>query len=142
MDTKSVLLVDDDEDLNEIHRMVLERAGFRVYTASDSTQAMSIATANTIDVAVLDVMMNTPTEGFVLARTLRQNEKTKGIPLLMLTSVNAYNEKRGSFIHFSNQERDDKWLPVDLFLEKPVNPDDLVTIVRTLARTWTFSRAS
>jgi DNA-binding response OmpR family regulator len=140
MDTKTVLLVDDDEDLNDINKTTLERAGFKVFTAANSAQAMLIATANPIDVAVLDVMMDTPTEGFELARAMRQNEKTNRIPLLMLTSVNTKNEEIGSFVRFSDRDRDHTWLPVDRFLDKPIKSEDLVTIVRTLSGAWSFSR--
>jgi DNA-binding response OmpR family regulator len=140
MDTKHVLLVDDDIDLITVSRMALEKAGFKVFTAANSAEAMKIATANEIDAAVLDVMMDTPTEGFMLAREMRQNEKTKNIPLLMLTSVNTQNEAIGSFIRFSDKDRDKTWLPVDRFMDKPVKAEELVSVVRTLARAWSFSR--
>jgi|WetSurMetagenome_2_1015567.scaffolds.fasta_scaffold199976_2 DNA-binding response OmpR family regulator len=140
MEVKNVLLVDDDRDLIEINKMALEKAGFKVFTAANSAEAMSIATANEINVAVLDVMMDTPTEGFLLAREMRQNEKTADIPLLMLTSVNTQNEAIGSFIRFSDQDRSKTWLPVDRFMDKPVKAEELVSVVRTLAGAWSFSR--
>jgi CheY-like chemotaxis protein len=101
---------------------------------------MKIATSNPVSVAVLDVMMETPTEGFEHARAMRQNEKTKRIALLMLTAVNTHNEEIGSFVRFSDHDRDHTWLPVDRFLDKPVKPRDLASIVRTLSGGWTFSR--
>jgi CheY-like chemotaxis protein len=137
---KTVLLVDDDLDLLDTYKTILEHEGFAVLTATDSAEAMKLAASNPIDVAVLDVMMETPTEGFELAREMRQNEKTKRIALLMLTSVNTHNEEIGSFVRFTDSERDNKWLPVDRFLDKPVKPKDLVTIVRTLSGAWSFSR--
>ncbi len=140
MDKKTVLLVDDDLDLLDTYRTILEHEGFAVLTATDSAEAMTIAASNPIDVAVLDVMMETPTAGFVLARTMRQNEKTKRIALLMLTSVNTHNEEIGSFVRFTDRERDNRWLPVDRFVDKPIKPEDLVTIVRTLSGAWSFSR--
>jgi len=140
MATKTVLLVDDDQDLIDIYKTILEHAGFTVLTAANSAQALPIANSNPIDVAVLDVMMDTPTEGFELARALRQNEKTMRIPLLMLTSVNTHNEEIGSFVRFSDRDRDHTWLPVDRFLDKPIKPEDLVAIVRTLSGAWSFSR--
>jgi two-component system, OmpR family, alkaline phosphatase synthesis response regulator PhoP len=140
MDRKSVLLVDDDVDLIDINKAALEKAGFQVSAAANSAEAMTIATAKKIDVAVLDVMMDTPTEGFELARKMRQNEKTKRIPLLMLTSVNTQNEAIGSFVRFTDKDRDKDWLPVDRFVDKPVKAEELVAIVRTLAGAWSFSR--
>jgi DNA-binding response OmpR family regulator len=140
MDKQTVLLVDDEVDLLETYKMILEHDGFAVLTATGSADAMKIATSNPVSVAVLDVMMETPTEGFELARTMRQNDKTKRIALLMLTSVNTHNEEIGSFVRFSDRDRDHTWLPVDRFVDKPIKPQDLVTIVRTLAGAWSFSR--
>ncbi len=140
MESKNVLLVDDDPDFNEINRVALERAGFKVFTAENSAAARRILAVQAIDVAVLDVMMDTPTEGFELAREMRRDEKTKRIPLLMLTSVNTKNEEIGSFVRFTDRERDKEWLPVDRFLDKPVKPEELVSAIRTLAGAWTFSR--
>jgi len=140
MDAKNVLLVDDDSDFNEINRIALERAGFKVYTAENSAAAKRILAVQPIDVAVLDVMMDTPTEGFDLARDMRQDAKTKKIPLLMLTSVNTKNEEVGSFVRFSDRERDKEWLPVDRFVDKPIKSEELVSAIRTLAGAWTFSR--
>ena len=140
MDAKTVLLVDDDVDLLEINRITLEAEGFNVLTAENGDQAMRIATTTPVDVAVLDVMMTTPTEGFLLARALRQDDRTKQIPLLMLTSVNAEHEAQGSSFRFTDRDRDPQWLPVDRFVDKPVKPEDLVSMVRTLAGAWTFSR--
>ena len=140
MDAKTVLLVDDDIDLLEINRITLEGAGFEVLTAENGEDAMRIATTKHVDVAVLDVMMTTPTEGFLLARAMRQDERTKAIPLLMLTSVNAEHEAQGSSFRFTDRDKDPQWLPVDRFVDKPVKPEDLVSMVRTLAGAWTFSR--
>ena len=140
MDAKTVLLVDDDVDLLDINRITLEAEGFTVLTAENGDEAMRIATSTRVDVAVLDVMMTTPTEGFLLARAMRQDDRTKHIPLLMLTSVNAEHELQGSSFRFTDRDRDPQWLPVDRFVDKPVKPEDLVSIVRTLAGAWTFPR--
>jgi DNA-binding response OmpR family regulator len=140
MDKKTVLLVDDEVDLLDSYKTILEHEGFAVLTATGSAEAMKIAASNPVSVAVLDVMMETPTEGFELARAMRQNEKTKRIALLMLTAVNTHNEEIGSFVRFSDHDRDHTWLPVDRFLDKPVKPRDLASIVRTLSGGWTFSR--
>jgi DNA-binding response OmpR family regulator len=136
---KTVLLVDDDRDLLDINKLALERAGFAVITADNGEEGFRLAVANPVDVAVLDVIMDTPTEGFLLARQMRQDARTKQIPLLMLTSVNTENEAIGSFVRFSDRDRDKQWLPVDRFVDKPVKPEDLVSMIRSLAGAWTFT---
>ncbi len=129
----TVLLVDDDLDFVEVNRSALEAAGYKVITAHDGEEGLRLARGNPIKVAVIDVMMKTPDEGFVLARQLRGDERTRQIPLLMLTSVNEEHRKQG-LLTFSERDRDEAYLPVDRFIDKPVPPKRLVELVReTLA---------
>ncbi|HEY3353771.1 MAG TPA: response regulator [Polyangia bacterium] len=132
MSKKTVLLVDDDVDFLEVNRLALEKAGYTVVTAHDGSEGFTRAVEAPVDVAVLDVMMRTPDEGFDLARRLRKHQPTAKIPLLMLTSINAVNAKRGFPFRLSDADRDDLWLPVDKFIDKPVSATKLVTLVREL----------
>ncbi len=128
---KLVLLVDDDVDFVSVNRMTLEKAGYRVVSAHTGHDGMQLAVDNPIDVAVLDVMMGTPDEGFELARKMRNDERTKKIPLIMLTSINDdLRQKR--LPTFSNRDRDEAWLPVDRFVEKPLTPQRLLSLVKDL----------
>jgi CheY-like chemotaxis protein len=71
-------------------------------------------------------MMETESEGFKVARWLREQEDLKNIPLVMLTGVNQeYPFQFGP---------DDIWLPVDEFIEKPVKPDKLAGVIRSLLK--------
>lgn len=130
MNGKKVLLVDDDVDFLEINKTALEAAGFQVVLAHGLKEAVEVVRGHTIDAAVLDVIMASPDEGFHLARTLRKDERTKNVPLLMLTSVNAVNEAKGFLFKLSDRDKDDTWLPVDRFLDKPIKPDKLVGTLR------------
>jgi CheY-like chemotaxis protein len=127
---KKVLLVDDDVDFLEVNRMALEAAGYQVVVAHGLKEALEVSRGHTIDAAVLDVMMATPDEGFHLARALRKDERTKNVPLLMLTSVNAVNEAKGFLFRLSDRDKDETWLPIDRFLDKPIKPDVLVGNLR------------
>ncbi len=117
MDPKKVLLIDDDVDLVTINRNALERHGYVVEAAYNGPDGIAKARAQHPDAIVLDVMMSTNSEGFDAARTLRKDEATRAIPLIMLTSVN-------STVPFKFEP--DEFLPVDRFLEKPLRPDELV----------------
>lgn len=130
----TLLLVDDDVDFLHAHKIALEAQGFDVYTAYNGSEGMKIAQANHVDVAVLDVMMNTPDEGFNLARQLRKNEKTKNIALVMLTSVNEVNSKAGNNFTFSDRDLDEAWLPADKFLDKPVKAESLIATICSLVK--------
>jgi CheY-like chemotaxis protein len=131
---KRVLLVDDDQDFLEVNRLALQRAGFNVLTACDGEEGFRIATEQPVDVAVLDVMMADRDEGFALARRMRQDTRSSRIPLLMLTSINADNRARGFAFSFSERDRDETWLPIDRFIDKPVTGERLVDLVRELSR--------
>lgn len=132
MASKTILLVDDDVDFLAMHQAVLEAAGFEVIVAHDSSEAKTIVDNHSIDGAVLDVMMKTRDEGFRLARSLRKSPRTRAIPLVMLSSVNAVTANDGHPLNLSDADRDDMWLPVDRFLDKPVAPADLVALIHEL----------
>lgn len=118
---RKVLLVDDDADLVAVNQAVFAARGFAVETAYNGGAGFERARDGRPDVIVLDVMMSTNSEGFDLARRLRGDDATRGIPLIMVTSVN-------STVPFTF-EPDGVFLPVDRFLEKPVPPETLVAEV-------------
>ncbi|MBP8303362.1 MAG: hydrogenase maturation protease [Phycisphaerae bacterium] len=124
-----ILIVDDDPDITEAMRVVLENRGYQVDSAADSVKAMKRIAAQRPDLIILDVMMTTSQEGFTLSRKLKQDPATQTIPILMLTAV---KEKTG--IDFKPETGDESWLPVDGFLDKPVRPDVLVQKVEGLLR--------
>jgi two-component system alkaline phosphatase synthesis response regulator PhoP len=128
----TVLLVDDDVDFVTSNKMALENDGFDVLTAYNRREAMEIARNTPIDTAVLDVVMETPDEGLVLARELRKNVATRTIPLILLTSLNEVNRKAGYKIQFSDNDRDETWLPIDRYIDKPVKARDLASEIRKL----------
>jgi CheY-like chemotaxis protein len=122
-----VLIIDDDPDITEAMRVVLENRGYTVNNAEDSQIGMEKVRADRPDLIVLDVMMGSSQEGFVMARTLKSQDDTKEIPILMLTAV---KDKTG--IDFKSEAGDDAWLPVEEFLDKPVRPDVLLKKVEEL----------
>jgi len=73
-------------------------------------------------------MMRHQTEGFDVTQNLRRNEQTKYIPILMVTSIT----QKTSF-HFS-PETDGEFLAVDDYVEKPIQPDDLLSRVEKLLK--------
>jgi two-component system, OmpR family, response regulator len=129
---KTVLLVDDDVDFLAANRLAFEAAGFTVHVAHNSTAAVEIANRVCPDAAILDVVMDRPDEGFALARKFRQDERTRSMKLVLLSSVNEINRRKGLAYRFSDQDRDEQWLPVDKVLEKPVKPKRLISIVEKL----------
>jgi CheY-like chemotaxis protein len=118
---KTILLVDDDSDFVEMNRMLLEQNGYSVRVAYSGRQCLAEVSANRPDIIILDMVMESREDGFDVSRELRNSEHTKSIPLVMITSVN----DRVPF----RLEPDRTWLPVDALLEKPVEPQLLLTVV-------------
>ena len=127
MEQTKILIIDDDPDITEAMRIVLESQGYSVHTAKDSEEGMEQLKTNRLDLVILDVMMNTLVEGFVLSRELKGDPKYKHIPILMVTAT---KEKTG--IDFKSAAGDETWLPVEDFLDKPVKPELLLSKVREL----------
>lgn len=80
-----VLVADDDADIRALVAFRLERAGFRVVTASDGEQALELARTESPDLAVLDVMMPRLT-GLEVTKRLRQQQETSRLPVILLTA--------------------------------------------------------
>ena len=121
---KKILIIDDDIDLVEAIRLTLESEGFDVIDAQDGKKGLQKVEDENPDLVILDVMMGTQDEGFHVAYQIRGKEETSDIPILMLTAVG--QETGFSF----DKDKDGEYLPVNEFLEKPINPDTLLDLVK------------
>jgi diguanylate cyclase (GGDEF)-like protein len=80
-----ILVADDEPNLREALRMLLERNSFTVLTAVDGQEAVEIAQREQPDLVVLDVMMPR-LDGYAACRQLRAHYRTRHIPIVMLTA--------------------------------------------------------
>lgn len=131
-DRKKIMLIDDDIDFVEIHARYLREAGYDVVAAYSGEGVMERAVKEDPDVIVLDVIMSTNTEGFEVARRLRRDARTSKIPVLMLTAINESEYRLPRAL--GNYDEDPTWNPVDVFLNKPVSPKELLSEVDRLLR--------
>ncbi|MBP7056450.1 MAG: response regulator [Candidatus Omnitrophica bacterium] len=120
---KRVLVIDDDSDYVEAVSMLLEAKGYEVISATDGKTGFIKAKEETPGLIILDVMMATRTEGFDVARLLKDDPKTKDIPVILITGI-----KRDMNLAFGF-EPDEVWLPVKAVLDKPVKPEALLKAV-------------
>jgi len=122
-----ILVIDDDPDIVLSVRMALEAVNHEVISASNGKEGVEMIKSEKPDLIILDVMMDTKTEGFQLALKLHNPDPTsdffkfKDIPILMLTAIHSTTPLRF--------EPDIDYLPVELFVDKPIDPDDLVNKV-------------
>jgi CheY-like chemotaxis protein len=118
-----ILVVDDDADQLLLEETVLSRAGFAVSTLSDPLVAPELARAGKFDAVVLDVMMP-GMNGYELLELLRADERTRSVPVLLLSSLTEASERVRGLQHGA-----------DDYLGKPFHPKELVyRIQRLLAK--------
>lgn len=119
---KKVLLVDDDLDLLEQHKLLFESRGYTVVTADNSKDGFEIFRKEKPDAAVIDLIMEQHDSGFILCYRIKKDDHGKSIPVFMLTSA-AYDT---GFKFSSATDEEKEWIKVDEIIHKPVVIDDLI----------------
>ena len=127
MENAKILIVEDDLDFTKALKVTLESGQYTVVTAADRTEGMEKIRNDKPDLVILDVMMSTWSDGFEMSRELKKDPQYKDIPILILTAV-----KKRTGIGFKSTAGDPVWLPVDGFLDKPVEPQILLNEVEKL----------
>lgn len=121
-----ILIIDDDADIVESMKVVLENKGYEVSFSLGGEDAISRVRDENPDLVILDIMMP-EISGFEIARAIKKDPTIKSIPILMLTAI---KDKMG--ISFKEEAGDDDWLPVDDYCEKPLDNKDLISKVEKL----------
>ena len=115
-----VLVADDDPDILALVTFRLERAGYDVVAASDGEQALQLALDHPPDLAVLDVMMP-KLDGYEVTTRLRQDERTRRMPIILLTArVQEADIARGFEVG------------ADDYVRKPFSPQELGARVQAI----------
>ncbi len=118
----TVLVIDDEKDLQELVRYNLEKEGFDVIMARDGTSGLEIALRHRPDLIVLDLMMP-GMDGLEVCRRLRSDDRGKRVPLLMLTAK-ATEADRVVGLE----------LGADDYVTKPFSPRELVARIKAILR--------
>lgn len=128
-----ILIIDDDKDIIDSLTLVLEASGYQVESKMDTDDLIAdVKTANP-DLIILDVIFpEDPQAGFKAARELHKNEDLGHIPVLLLSAVNI---KSNLAFGFSESDISDDFMPVEAFIEKPVEPQALLERIRNLLHT-------
>ena len=119
---QTILVVDDEPDIVEIIQYNLEKSGFDVIVAADGSAALEKARDETPDLIVLDLMLP-GLEGTDVCRILKQDERTRSIPILMLT---AKSEEIDRIIGLE--------LGADDYVVKPFSPREIALRIRNILR--------
>ncbi len=125
-----ILLIDDDPDYVAGVRIFLEAKGHQVFDAGSGNEGLERVKDVHPDLIILDVMMETRTEGFHVSLKLRDRSPDaefaayRNVPILMLTSIH-----QSTSLRFNP---DEDYLPVNAFLEKSVRLDVLLEKIEEL----------
>lgn len=122
---KKILVVDDEQDIVDLISYNLGKEGYKVFTASNGTQAVEVASAIRPDLVILDIMMP-GMDGFEVCRTLRRNTSTQSVAIMFLTA------KSGEIDQILGLE-----LGADDYIQKPISPRVLIARVKTILRRGT-----
>lgn len=126
---KKLLLVDDDIDLLEQNKTLLESKGFKVITAENGEDGWKIFQKEKPDAAIVDLIMEQMDSGFVLCHKIKKTEHGRNIPVYLLTS--ATYETGFKFSASTPEEKE--WIKCDGILNKPVVIEELVAKLESFA---------
>lgn len=123
MAKKKILIVDDEEDIVNLVRLILEDAGYEVFAATNGVQALEKIRGNPFDLVLLDVMMPM-LSGWEVLKELRENSNTREVPVALLTAR-------------ASPRDDNRQHPTTYcdYITKPFEPDDLLMRIRHILST-------
>jgi len=116
--TKTILVVDDDQDFREQLKLPLTAAGFNVVEAPGQAEAEQILQTLRPDLAILDLMMENMDAGFVLGYHIKKKDPT--IPVIMITAVTSETG-----LEFESGRTGPSWIKADAILAKPIRFEQL-----------------
>lgn len=117
---KRILLVDDDPDILKVNRILLEREGYDVLTATGGEEAIDLVKQGEVDLMILDIMMP-GVDGFEVCQRLKEDDSSVEIPVLMLTAkIELADKILGYFVGAAD------------YLTKPYDKSVLLEKVRNL----------
>lgn len=113
----SVLVVEDDRELNELVGAYAQICGYEYRKALDGAEALRQAGERAPDAVVLDLMLP-DIDGFEVCRRLRSDPSTAGVPVIILTALDGAREREKG-----------KACGATEYLTKPFNPDRLMQVI-------------
>ncbi len=118
---KKILLVDDDIDLLEQNKLMLESKGYEVVTAESGKEGWELFKKVKPDGAIIDLIMEEHDSGFILSYRIKKDKYGKTIPVFVLTSATYIT----GFKFSAATDEEKEWICCDEIINKPVVIDEL-----------------
>lgn len=122
MEKKKILLVDDDLDLLEQNKILIQSQNYEVITANSAKEGWEVFKKTKPDACVIDLIMEQHDSGFILCHRIKNDSHGKNIPVFILTS--ATYETGFKFGAFTSEEKE--WIKADEIVNKPVIIEEFV----------------
>ncbi len=143
---KQFMIVDDSEESREFMGAILESNGYAYRAASGGTEAMKVMSETKPDMVLLDIMMPDK-NGLFVFKDIKKDPELKDIPVIFITGVSdetgvnvqtgekmavesyadQYSRSVGARVHKKLST-----LTPDGFIEKPIDPDRLISVIKSL----------
>jgi DNA-binding response OmpR family regulator len=117
---KRILVVDDDENILNLEKTILEQKGFDVTTAAGGAEALRLLAESPVDLILLDVMMP-EVDGFTVCRKIKEDSRLKDVPVIFLTAKGGGDALAEGFESGAV-----------MYINKPFTANKLLTIVNTM----------
>ncbi|MCU7496276.1 MAG: response regulator [Ignavibacteria bacterium] len=119
---KKILLVDDDIDLLEQNKIMLESKGYKVVTAENVEDGWNQFKKEKPEAAIVDLIMEEHDSGFILCHRIKKDSYGKTIPVFLLTSATYFT----GFKFGSSTNEEKEWINCDAVLNKPIVLEELL----------------
>jgi two-component system cell cycle sensor histidine kinase/response regulator CckA len=129
MGNNTILIIDDDENAIKLLKVMLKSENYNLLSALRGEEGLKIVADTLPDLILLDVLMP-EMDGFEVCRRLKQEQKTRIIPVVMITAL-----KEKEFCLKALEEG------ADDFLSKPVDKTELLARIKSLLRIRTYHNA-
>jgi DNA-binding response OmpR family regulator len=123
--SKRILVVDDDENIVNLEKTILEGKGFEVVTAVGGAEALKVVADQVFDLVLLDVMMP-EIDGFAVCRKIKEDARLKDVPVIFLTAKGGGEALAEGFESGAV-----------MYINKPFTANKLLTIVNTMLEAGT-----
>ncbi|MGB6930299.1 MAG: response regulator [Syntrophobacteria bacterium] len=129
MSAKKIVIIDDDPEICEAMSHILSQNGYQVFTALDTRKGHQLFVDTRPDLLILDIMMETMDEGLNFATKVKKNDGVFGVPILIVSARPPVENGYGRAL-----DEDLDWIHADIFMEKPVEPEELIHNVKLLIK--------
>jgi len=124
LENKKILIIDDDPDFVRSTQAMIKTQDYQTITAPDGKTGIEKAETENPDLILVDIMMETWSAGFKVIDKLRENDNTKDIPMLMISSVDVVGK--------NSPYAGEDWFKSGNVMLKPIKKNELISNINRL----------